>query len=336
MTEREYPLVISVVIPAHNRPEFLMEAVESVCAQRYPHWELVIVDDGSTPPLDRAPYERIAGRRLKFVRHDIALGISHAKNAAVDASSSEIIVLLDDDDLLAQDALDIIVSAYNEFPALDCLFLKVKRIGAISEAAAARGEKSLRRILDCTVAKNFSSFQLLGENLFDALLEGVPIDFQRPAFRRGAWNIVGPFGTDGIFSESAWSVRVAETCSVGITRTTVSMWRIHGANFGWDNRLEYQQNQLRKARNQVDTSRELLQRLSERERKLAARRNQVRSRASAACLNLAWRLRSIDRREGLRQIVRSFVLAPHPRQIRMALTYLIPEALLRWAGASQR
>jgi glycosyltransferase involved in cell wall biosynthesis len=44
------PMKISVVIPAHNRPDFLKEAIQSIAEQTYTNWEAVIVDDGSNRP----------------------------------------------------------------------------------------------------------------------------------------------------------------------------------------------------------------------------------------------------------------------------------------------
>ena len=43
--------LVSVIIPFYNTPEqFIREAIESVLAQRYGHWELFLVDDGSDGP----------------------------------------------------------------------------------------------------------------------------------------------------------------------------------------------------------------------------------------------------------------------------------------------
>lgn len=43
-----HPPLVSVIIAFLNEEKFLAEAVASVLAQDYPHWEIMLIDDGST------------------------------------------------------------------------------------------------------------------------------------------------------------------------------------------------------------------------------------------------------------------------------------------------
>jgi GT2 family glycosyltransferase len=100
--------LISVVMPVHEPPAAsLLEAIASVRAQLYPHWELCIADDAS-----RAPHvARIladaaaADRRIRWVRRDTNGHISAATNTALALATGEFVALMDHDDLLAEHAL---------------------------------------------------------------------------------------------------------------------------------------------------------------------------------------------------------------------------------------
>jgi len=61
------PPLVSVVIPCYNQARFLGEAIESALAQTYPHFEVVVVDDGSTDDTSKVSV-RYPGVRL--VRQD--------------------------------------------------------------------------------------------------------------------------------------------------------------------------------------------------------------------------------------------------------------------------
>ncbi len=91
--------LLSVVIPTHDRPDRLVEAVRSVLDQEFPELEVVVVDDGSGPATADA-LDRIAGAdaRVVVVRHDTPRGASAARNAGLDAARGELIGFCDDDD----------------------------------------------------------------------------------------------------------------------------------------------------------------------------------------------------------------------------------------------
>ena len=99
---------ISVVMPVYNAPlEFLKQAIESVQAQLYPHWELCIADDASTDAGVRPMLESFAKAdpRIKVVFRPQNGHISAASNSALELASGDFVALLDNDDLLPAHAL---------------------------------------------------------------------------------------------------------------------------------------------------------------------------------------------------------------------------------------
>ncbi|PID56780.1 glycosyl transferase [candidate division KSB3 bacterium] len=87
---------VSVIIPTYNRAEFLKEAIDSVLAQSYQDFELLIVDDGSDDHT-----RRIVGTCSHYVKyfHQSNKGVSSARNLGIRASQGQFIAFLDSDDL---------------------------------------------------------------------------------------------------------------------------------------------------------------------------------------------------------------------------------------------
>lgn len=103
----QYRPLVSILTPTFNPNEkFLTEAVESVVAQAYENWELILVDDGSSNSDARTLLEKMRQRdgriHIGFQNH---AGISSALNAALSRAGGDWIALLDHDDLLEPDAL---------------------------------------------------------------------------------------------------------------------------------------------------------------------------------------------------------------------------------------
>jgi hypothetical protein len=117
--------LISVVMPVYETPEcYLRAAIDSVRAQRYPHWELCIADDASPSPYIRKILDeyRLADPRIKLCFRDENGHISASTNSALALATGDYIALLDADDLLPEHALYVVAAAVAEDPALDLLF----------------------------------------------------------------------------------------------------------------------------------------------------------------------------------------------------------------------
>lgn len=116
--------VFSVVVPVYNPPEkFLVEMVESVIAQTYPHWELCLAD-ASTVPHVKPVLDRFAAKDKRVKVKNLAEngGIAGNSNAALAMATGEYVALLDHDDTLAPFALFEMAAAVNASPDADFLY----------------------------------------------------------------------------------------------------------------------------------------------------------------------------------------------------------------------
>jgi glycosyltransferase involved in cell wall biosynthesis len=95
--------LISVIIVFRDVERFLDEAVGSVLDQDWPHWELILVDDGSADgSTDIARrYAASQPQRIRYLDHPghAGLGISASRNAGVAAARGEYVAFLDGDDV---------------------------------------------------------------------------------------------------------------------------------------------------------------------------------------------------------------------------------------------
>ncbi|HZA55185.1 MAG TPA: glycosyltransferase [Candidatus Udaeobacter sp.] len=90
------PPLVSIIIPTYNRWPLVREAIESVLAQRFRDFELIVVDDGST---DGTVGELGSfGGSLRLVRQD-RKGVAAARNSGVAVARGRYIAFLDSDDL---------------------------------------------------------------------------------------------------------------------------------------------------------------------------------------------------------------------------------------------
>ena len=87
---------VSAIIPTYNRKAFVLEAIESVLAQTYKDYELIVVDDGSDDGTAEALKQY--GERIRYVyqRHG---GVSTGRNRGLELARGEFIAFLDSDDL---------------------------------------------------------------------------------------------------------------------------------------------------------------------------------------------------------------------------------------------
>jgi predicted AlkP superfamily phosphohydrolase/phosphomutase len=111
--------LVTVVTPTHERPEGLRAAIESVRAQTYTRWEMLVVDDGGDTAksvIAEIGDERVRTRR---VPHG---GPAAARNVALAAASGSIITYLDDDNTFDRGWLKAVAWAFQHHPDCEVLY----------------------------------------------------------------------------------------------------------------------------------------------------------------------------------------------------------------------
>jgi len=98
---------VSVIIPTYNRAHFLSQAIQSVLAQTYSDYELIVVDDGSTDSTKDliAPYAHQLNGRFKYI-HQQHKNLPSARNTGIRHANGDYIAFLDSDDMWVSTKLE--------------------------------------------------------------------------------------------------------------------------------------------------------------------------------------------------------------------------------------
>ncbi|MGD1905538.1 MAG: glycosyltransferase family 2 protein [Leptolyngbyaceae cyanobacterium] len=109
---------VSVCIPTYNRASLLNQAIQSVLAQRFEDFELIVCDDGSqdgTP----AMMAELTDPRIHYLRHPQNIGKSNNMISGFRAAQGDYFIKFDDDDRLTPDFLAETVAILEQHPGVD-------------------------------------------------------------------------------------------------------------------------------------------------------------------------------------------------------------------------
>lgn len=172
---------VSVVIPCYNQADFLVDAVESVVAQTFPDWEVLIVDDGSpdeTAEVAAALITRFPERRIRLLRQANG-GLSKARNAGIAAALGRYILPLDADDMIRPQMLERGTDLLDSEQATAIAYTDIELFG--NESGRVRtGKWSTERLC---IANQFAYCSL---------------------YRREVWEAVGGYNPNMIYGYEDW------------------------------------------------------------------------------------------------------------------------------------
>jgi len=206
--------LVSAIVPVHDRPRLLEEAVASVLAQTYRPLEVVIVDDGSTDETARVA-DRLADERPAEVRvlHVANGGPGRAREAGRAVARGEFIQYLDSDDLLLPGKFEWQVEALGREPGAGVAYGWTSYVVGEGAAAGRPWKRTGERI----------------ERMFPSFLESRWWGTSTPLYRRSVTDAAGPWSD--LWNEEDWEYdcRVAALgVRLAYVPRPVSIQRDHG------------------------------------------------------------------------------------------------------------
>lgn len=180
---------VSVVIPCFNQGVFLKEALDSVFAQNHSAYEIIVVDDGSTDAETLSILDEIDNPVIKILRTANG-GLAMARNRGIAASTGDIILPLDADDLIAPTYLEKGVSVFAGNPDVGVVYSMADKFGAVNELWQ---------------LPEFSPALLLKENMV----------FCSAMFRRDLWAMSGGYNINMKYGWEDWDFWLS-LCELGI------------------------------------------------------------------------------------------------------------------------
>jgi len=161
--------LVSVVITAFNCAEFLTAAIDSVLAQTYRDYEIVIVNDGSTDDTDDVVQPYLKDQRLSYYKKKNG-GASSSRNLGIQNSRGDFVAFLDGDDLWEQRKLAEQMAVFERDPRVGVVFSHIRMISTTGKPIPYENPRCYRGfVLPHLYAYNFVplSSSIVRRRLFD-------------------------------------------------------------------------------------------------------------------------------------------------------------------------
>ena len=146
---------VSVIIPAYNCAHYICHAVDSVLAQTFPDFELVVVDDGSTD--NTRELLKQYGSQIKYI-YQQNKDMTAARNTGINHSSGEYIAFLDSDDIWLANKLERQIVLLDQAPEVGLVYCWHYYIDPAGNRC---------QFYDNTIGRSFESGSRLYEKLID-------------------------------------------------------------------------------------------------------------------------------------------------------------------------
>lgn len=112
---------ISVIIPVYNASSYIKQCIESVLAQTYKNWELIVIDDGSQDDSLKIITDLKNSDSRIQVKHQKNSGAGQARNAGIQIATGDYVVFLDSDDTIKNNYFELLSKKNEEIVFIDVI-----------------------------------------------------------------------------------------------------------------------------------------------------------------------------------------------------------------------
>lgn len=165
--------VVSVIIPNYNHAKYISDAITSVLNQTFPHFEIIVVDDGSTDDSRKVVAE--FGDRVRYI-WQVNGGLSSARNTGIAQARGEFISVLDADDMYEPDFMSVLVPILQNDSEVGAVYCGYRFVDV--------SDQPLPQVEARLIASDY---------LFQALLDGNFLVPESILVRKDCYDKVGPF-----------------------------------------------------------------------------------------------------------------------------------------------
>ena len=211
---------ISVIIPTYNCAPYLTESLESILAQTFRDFDIVVIDDGSTDHTWAVLARYAAIATIVRAPHG---GLSAARNAGLAAAHGEWIAFHDADDVALPDRLAFQLDFLRAHPAYEAVFCNGEPMdGAPPER---------RSVIPPAIVRRCLNRRLTAVELF----AGYPVYFQGALVPRRAFEAAGPFDPSlRVQPDIEYGYRLFARCAATFVDRAVFRYRWHDTNNSGD------------------------------------------------------------------------------------------------------
>lgn len=160
-------VVIDVVLPFYSPSERAWPAIESVLAQTYRNWRLVVVDDAYPEDGIRERLEALGDSRVEYVRNSENIGLARNFSRCLDLVRAEYFTMLGDDDLMHPTYLESVAAKLVAHPEVDIVQPGVRVIDGDGRPVLPLGDR-IKKVL--RPRGDSAGIVLAGERMAESLM----------------------------------------------------------------------------------------------------------------------------------------------------------------------